>query len=60
MATFWLEYAIFPILLFFLSACLVTGLPLAAEFLRWREHRRHEVPVGDTKQAQPTAYASAR
>ena len=29
MLSFFLTYAIFPILLFFLSACLVTGLPLA-------------------------------
>jgi hypothetical protein len=39
MSTFWLEYAVFPVLLFFLSACLVTGLPVASEILHRRQHR---------------------
>lgn len=39
----WLEYSVFQILLFLLSACLVTGLPLAAEFAHRRERPQ---PVG--------------
>jgi hypothetical protein len=60
MSTFWLEYAIFPILLFFLGVCLVTGLPLAAEYLHWRERRRVKVALPETKQAKETAFATAR
>lgn len=60
MSTFWLEYAIFPTLLFFLSACLVTGLPLAAEFLHWRERRRRDVVRPEVRQPRDRALAAAK
>jgi hypothetical protein len=60
MSLFWLEYAIFPVVLFFLGVCLVTGLPLAAEYLHWRERRRVSVRPSETQQAKETAFATAR
>jgi hypothetical protein len=60
MPTFWLEYSIFPVLLFFLSACLVTGLPLAAEFVHRRERGRQDLRLPETKQSEKAALAVAR
>ncbi len=59
MPTSWLEYAIFPFLLFFLGAALVTGLPLAAEFLHWREQRGLTVAQPQAKRSAEAAYATA-
>ena len=44
MTTVWLQFAIFPFVLFFLGAALVTGLPLAVELSQRHEHRRRSAP----------------
>jgi hypothetical protein len=50
-----LEYAIFPLILFFLGAALVSGLPLAVEFYNHREGKLH-----NKKFAKADAHLAAR